>query len=56
MPVTETGPFRGYVEKMLVDPKYRQRGIARQLMAKLEDVAREKGRTVLVSLILRSSR
>jgi ribosomal protein S18 acetylase RimI-like enzyme len=51
MPVTETGPFRGSVEKLMVSPKYRQKGIAGRLMAKLEEVARAEGRTLLVSLL-----
>lgn len=47
-PVAETGPFRGEVEKLLVSPRYRRRGVARRLMAKLEEVAKEEGRTLLV--------
>lgn len=43
-PVTETGPFRGEVEKLLVSPNHRQKGIARRLMAELERVALEEGR------------
>lgn len=48
-PFSETGPFRASVQKLLVSPKYRRRGIARILMAKLEEVAREEGRTLIVS-------
>ena len=48
-PVTQTGAFRGAVEKLLVSPKHRYKGIARRLMAKLEDVAWAKGRVLLVS-------
>ena len=48
MPVTETGPFRGAVEKLLVSPDHRNKGIARRLMEKLEEVAREEKRTLLV--------
>ena len=48
-PVAETGPFRGEVEKLLVSPNYRRRGVARRLMRKLEEVARGEGRTLLVS-------
>lgn len=48
MPVTETGPFRGVVEKLLVSPRYRKMGIAKAMMGKLEDVAREKRRTLLL--------
>ena len=45
----QTGPFRGDVEKLLVSPKYRKRGIAKAVMMKLEERAIEKGRTLLVS-------
>lgn len=48
MPETETGPFRGGVEKLLVSPDHRQKGVARAVMLKLEEVARAKGRTMLV--------
>lgn len=49
MPVTETGPFRGEVNKLMVSPKHRRKGVARRVMGLLEDVAREKGRHLLVS-------
>lgn len=49
-PITETGPFRGAVEKLLVHPKYRGLGIARRVMAKLEEVALAEGRGLLVSI------
>lgn len=49
-PMSETGPFRGPVEKLLVNPRFRKRGIARQMMEKIEVVARKEGRTLLVSL------
>jgi ribosomal protein S18 acetylase RimI-like enzyme len=49
MPPSETGPFRGAVEKLLVSPRWRYKGIARRLMARLEGVATEKGRGLLVS-------
>jgi len=48
-PVSETGPFRGPVEKLLVNPRFRKRGIAREMMDKLEVVARKERRTLLVS-------
>lgn len=47
MPFSETGPFRGMVEKMLVSPRHRYKGVARRAMAELETVAIERGRTVL---------
>jgi len=53
MPFSETGPFRGEVQKLMVNPKHRYRGVARRLMGKLEDVAREKGRWMLVRLPFR---
>jgi len=48
-PMSGTGPFRGPVEKLLVNPRFRKRGIARQMMEKIEVVARNEGRTLLVS-------
>jgi len=48
-PITETGPFRGPIEKLLVNPRFRFRGIARTMMEKVEVVGREQGRTLLVS-------
>ena len=48
-PVTQTGPFRGIVEKLFVAPKWRRKGVAKTMMRKLEEVAREEGRTMLVS-------
>ncbi|KAK2025499.1 acetyltransferase [Colletotrichum zoysiae] len=48
MPFSETGPFRGYVEKLLVSPKFRRRGAARLLMSALEDEAVQRGRTLLM--------
>lgn len=54
MPETETGPHRSEVGRLLVSPEFRKRGLARGLMAVLEDVARERGRWMVVSLFLRS--
>jgi GNAT superfamily N-acetyltransferase len=50
MPFAQTGPFRGIVEKLLVLPVHRKKGIARALMLKLEEVARDEGRGLLVSV------
>jgi GNAT superfamily N-acetyltransferase len=47
-PFSHTGPFRGIVEKLLVSPDHRRKGIAKRLMGKLESIAREVGRTMLV--------
>ncbi|KAG9522831.1 acyl-CoA N-acyltransferase, partial [Aureobasidium melanogenum] len=44
---TETGPFRGSVEKLLVSPRHRRMGIAKRLMSKLEEVALMRGTTLL---------
>ncbi|KAJ7483538.1 acetyltransferase [Mycena latifolia] len=47
-PLTETGQFRGIVEKLLVSPNFRRRGIARNLMEKLEEVAKIHGQNLLM--------
>lgn len=51
MPSSETGPFRGVVEKLLVHKTFRGRGGARTLVSALEAEAARRGRTVLVSWI-----
>ncbi|ETI21605.1 hypothetical protein G647_07952 [Cladophialophora carrionii CBS 160.54] len=43
-PFSQTGPFRGEVQKLFVHPMHRRRGIARKLMARLETVALDHGR------------
>ena len=48
MPATETGPFRGEVNKLMVSPDHRRKGVARRVMGLLEEVARERGRELLV--------
>ncbi|KAL8767113.1 MAG: hypothetical protein Q9209_006275 [Squamulea sp. 1 TL-2023] len=45
---TETGPFRGVVENLLIARGWGRMGIATALMTRLEFVAREKGITLLV--------
>jgi GNAT superfamily N-acetyltransferase len=50
MPFSETGPFRGPIEKLLVNPRYRRRGIARMMMDLLEVEAKKAGRPLLVSI------
>ncbi|KAI4244439.1 MAG: hypothetical protein L6R42_010450, partial [Xanthoria sp. 1 TBL-2021] len=47
-PEAETGPFRGMVEKLLVSPDWRRKGVGRALTKGLEDVARERGKTLLM--------
>lgn len=47
-PESETGPFRADVEKLLVSPYHRRRGIARSLMRLLEATARKDGRWSLL--------
>lgn len=56
MPFAQTGPFRAVVQKLLVLPEYRQMGIAKRMMLKLEEVARREGRALLVSLFFESLR
>jgi ribosomal protein S18 acetylase RimI-like enzyme len=51
-PIAETGPMRGLVEKLLVDPSYRKMGIGKKLMAKLEEVARKSSRWLLVRILV----
>lgn len=50
MPSSETGPFRGFIEKVFVSTKARRKGYGRRLMAALEMEAVGKGRTLLVRL------
>ena len=51
MPFAQTAPFRGTVEKLLVTPEHRKKGIARAVMLKLEEVARAHGRNLLVGIV-----
>ena len=48
MPETETGRHRCEVGRLLVSPEFRKQGLARKMMAVLEDVARERGRWMVV--------
>jgi GNAT superfamily N-acetyltransferase len=41
------GPEMGEVKRMYVAPEYRGKGLARRLLAELEDLARWRGMTVL---------
>ena len=45
---SENGAHRGEVTKLLVHPEWRRQGIARALMAVLEEEARAAGKTLLV--------
>ncbi|KAL8674520.1 MAG: hypothetical protein Q9168_001112 [Polycauliona sp. 1 TL-2023] len=47
-PEGETGPFRGMIQKLLVSPDWRRKGVGRALMKSLEHVAREQGKTLLM--------
>jgi ribosomal protein S18 acetylase RimI-like enzyme len=49
MPTSETGPFRAYVEELLVASRFRRRGAARTLLATVEMEAAQRGKTLLVS-------
>ena len=51
LPGYETMNMRGEVQKLLVSPRHRGQGLSRVLMTKLEDVAREKGRNLIVSFL-----
>lgn len=48
MPPSITSPNKAKVEKLLVSPKHRRKGVARRLMALLEEVAVSKGRGLLL--------
>ncbi|GJN66906.1 GCN5-related N-acetyltransferase (GNAT) domain-containingprotein [Purpureocillium lilacinum] len=48
MPYSETGPFRGAVEKLLIHKSWRGKGGATALMAALEADAAKLGRTTLM--------
>lgn len=48
MSLPDNQPHRGDIAKMLVHRKARRRGIAQQLMAAMDEAAREEGKTVLV--------
>ncbi|EKJ77256.1 hypothetical protein NXS19_010014 [Fusarium pseudograminearum] len=48
MPSSETGPFRGVVEKLFVHTACRRRGGAKTLMSTLESEATKRGRTILL--------
>ncbi|ROT40550.1 acetyltransferase [Sodiomyces alkalinus F11] len=49
MPMSETGPMRGFMEKLLVHTKFRRRGAARELLQRLEGEAVRRGRTLLMT-------
>lgn len=48
MPNSETGPFRSFVEKLMVSPDHRRKGYARSLMDEFERLAVERGRGMIV--------
>lgn len=49
LPWSQTGNHRAWIEKLMVDGRLRQRGIARRMMDELERIAVEKGKWILVS-------
>lgn len=49
---TETGSFRGKIDTLLVNQKYRRQGGAKALVDALEYEAARRGRTLLVSFLL----
>jgi ribosomal protein S18 acetylase RimI-like enzyme len=55
MPESETGRHRSEVGRLLVSPEFRKRGLARRLMCVLEDVARERDRWMVVSVLINES-
>ena len=54
--MTETGGFRGEVEKLMVSPGHRRNGIAREMMRKVEAVAKGEGRTLIVCVLAIASK
>lgn len=52
MPETETGKHRSEVGRLLVSPDFRKRGLAREMMGVLEQVAREKERWMVVRVLV----
>jgi ribosomal protein S18 acetylase RimI-like enzyme len=55
MPESDTGPFRGDVEMLMISPAHRRKGLARLLMDEMEKAALQRGRTLLVRSPLRGS-
>lgn len=47
-PLSETGPFRGIVEKLFTSPMHRRKGVARMVMRELERLARQDRRWSLM--------
>ena len=48
-PQTQTVPHTAWIEKLLVAPEWRRKGVTKRMMVKLEEVARNEGRLLLVS-------
>ncbi|KAN0104640.1 acyl-CoA N-acyltransferase [Hyaloscypha variabilis] len=47
-PQSQTVPHTAWVEKLLVLPEWRRKGITKRMMVRLEEVARKEGRTLLM--------
>lgn len=50
MPVSQTGPFRSEVAKLMVSTRHRRKGVARRLMGALESYAKERERYLIVGI------
>lgn len=48
MPESQTGPFRGLVQKLFISPYHRRKGVARRLMAELEREAFKRNKWSLM--------
>lgn len=48
-PQTQTLPHTAWVEKLLVLPEWRRKGVTKRMMEKLEEIARGEERNLLVS-------
>ncbi|KAE9363651.1 acyl-CoA N-acyltransferase [Stipitochalara longipes BDJ] len=47
-PQSQTVPHTAWVEKLLVLPEWRRKGVTKRMMVRLEEVAKKAGRTLLM--------